>query len=47
MGHRKITEQAFQSAMPRQPQPGQPPPGGNNRLTDEEVRQMLTDLKKG
>jgi hypothetical protein len=42
---KKISDQAFQSAMPRQPGPGQPPPP-NNRLTDEEIRQMLTNLKK-
>jgi hypothetical protein len=41
---KKISEQAFQQTMPRQAQPGQPP--RNDRLTDEEVRDMLTKMKK-
>ena len=41
---KKINDQAFQQAMPRQAQPGQPP--RNDRLTDEEVRDMLTKMKK-
>ena len=42
---KKISDQAFQSAMPRQPGAGQPPPP-NNQITDEEIRQMLANLKK-
>ena len=42
---KKISEQAFQQALPRQAQPGQPPPH-NDRLTDQEVRDMLADMKK-
>jgi hypothetical protein len=41
---KKISEQTFQQSMPRQAQPGQPP--RNDRLTDEEVREMLTKMKK-
>jgi hypothetical protein len=41
---KKISDQAFQQSMPRQMQPGQPQ--RNDRLTDEEVRDMLSKMKK-
>jgi hypothetical protein len=41
---KKISEQAFQQALPRQAQPDQPQ--RNERLTDQEVRDMLADMKK-
>jgi hypothetical protein len=43
---KKISEQAFQQSMPRQAQPQPGKALRNDRLTDEEVREMLTKMKK-
>jgi hypothetical protein len=41
---KKISDQAFRDAMPRRPGNNQQPAPGD-RITDEEVRQMLIELK--